>query len=127
MPNNVVYFSIHADDVARARRFYQDVFDWSFSAWGPPNFYLIQTGTEEEPGIRGAVQERREPVEGRGMTGYECTISVEDVDAIARSIENHGGKVVVPKTVIASVGRVIVFRDTEGNKASAMHYDAAAE
>lgn len=42
MPTNVVYFAIHADDVARARRFYQNVFGWRFEAWGPPGFFLIR-------------------------------------------------------------------------------------
>lgn len=37
----ISWFAINADDVPRARDFYQKVFDWTFEPWGPPNFYRI--------------------------------------------------------------------------------------
>ena len=46
MPNNSRFFAINADDVPRARKFYETVFGWSFEPWGPPGFYLIETGKE---------------------------------------------------------------------------------
>ena len=123
MPHNVVHFAIHADDLARARRFYEEAFGWRFEPWGPPDFYLVATGTDEEPGIHGSLQRRRSPVEGQGLIGYECTISVDDVDATAKRVETHGGKVLMPKAEIPGVGRLIQFEDTEGNVVCAMHYD----
>lgn len=39
MPNNVKHFAVHADDVDRARKFYESVLGWQFTPWGPPNFY----------------------------------------------------------------------------------------
>jgi hypothetical protein len=33
------HVAINADDVQRARRFYEAVFGWRFEPWGPPNFY----------------------------------------------------------------------------------------
>ena len=122
MPNNVAHFAIHADDLPRARAFYEEVFGWTFEAWGPPDFFLIATGDGTSPGIHGALQKRREPVQGKGMIGYECTISVEDVDAIAAAVEEHGGKVTFPKTEIPTVGHLIQFEDTEGNVVGAMRY-----
>ena len=56
MPNNLKHFAIHADDVPRARAFYEKVFGWQFRPWGPPGFYLIQTGTDEDPGVQGALK-----------------------------------------------------------------------
>ena len=61
MPNNVKHFAIHADDVDRARKFYESVMGWQFTPWGPPNFYLIRTGTDADPGVQGALQGRRDP------------------------------------------------------------------
>ena len=40
--NTLAHFSINADNVDRARAFYEKVFGWKFSAWGPPNFYQIE-------------------------------------------------------------------------------------
>ena len=77
MSNNVAFFAINADDVPRARNFYETVFGWGFEPWGPPGFYLIATGTECGSGHSGALQERRELVPGQKMTGFECTIAVE--------------------------------------------------
>jgi len=110
MANNVVHFDIHADDLSRARRFYERVFGWRFRAWGPPDFLLIQTGPDSEPGIHGALTRRHDPVTGRGMIGFECTISVDAIDATAAAIEANGGKISLPKTVIATVGTLIQFR-----------------
>lgn len=119
MPNHVVHFAIHADDCDRARAFYANVFSWEFEAWGPPGFWRIHTGSG---GIFGALQKRQQPIEGTGMTGYECTIGVEDVNAIANMIESHGGHVTSPPFEIEGVGTLIMFEDTEGNTVGAMQY-----
>ncbi len=126
MPHHIAHFAVHADDVPRARRFYQNVFGWRFEPWGPPDFYLIHTGASEDAGIHGALQKRREPLTGTGVNGYECTVAVDDLATIAGLIEANGGEIVTPRTVIAGVGALIQFRDTEGNLACAMHYDERA-
>lgn len=125
MPHNISHFNVEADDLARARRFYERVFGWQFRAWGPPDFFMIQTGTDAEPGIHGSLSRRDEPVPKEGMNGFECTISVDDVDAIAAAIEKNGGVIVLPKSVIHGVGTHIRFLDTEGNVLAAMTYDPA--
>ena len=119
MPNDIAHFAIQADDCQRAKAFYEEVFGWTFELWGPPNFWRIHTS----PGaIHGALQERRHPVSGKGTTGFECTIAVEDVGAIAEAIESHGGQVMNQPYVIETVGTLIMFKDTEGNVAGAMKY-----
>src|SRR5881409_856049 len=77
---NLAHFAINADDVPRAKRFYEKVFGWTFSAWGPPDFYQIKTGTDADPGVMGALQKRRELVPGQTTVGFECTIAVESID-----------------------------------------------
>jgi len=118
MPNAVSFFAINADDVPRARDFYTSVFGWNFEPWGPPGFYLIATG-QEAPGVghSGGLQERRELVRGQKMIGWECTISVADIDETIRAIEARGGRLVTPKFHIPTVGTVAYFADTEGNVA----------
>ena len=123
MPNNVKHFSINADDVPRARRFYEKAFGWKFEPWGPPNFYLIKTGTDEEPGLEGALQGRREIVAGKPMFGFECTLGVPSIDETLAAVEANGGKIVMPKFHITTVGTLIFFEDTEGNVVGAMQYE----
>jgi uncharacterized protein len=120
--NNVAFFAIHCDDVERARQFYGAVFGWRFEAWGPPGFYLVHTGSEDDPGILGAIQERHEPLEGKGMRGFECTVSVDDVVDIRRRVVENGGTVVYEEVEIETVGTLCQFLDTEGNVCNAMKY-----
>ena len=122
MPNNIAHFDVAADDVERARRFYERVFGWRFEAWGPPDFYLVHTGAEADPGIHGSFSKRTEPVGGRGRIGYECTISVADLGASKAAIVANGGKIVLDEHEIVGVGRLIRFEDSEGNLVCAMHY-----
>jgi predicted enzyme related to lactoylglutathione lyase len=116
MSNNVQFFAINADDVSRARKFYEKVFGWSFEPWGPPNFYLIETG-KEKTAVRGGLQERRDLAPGQKMIGFECTISVANIDQAIRAIEANGGRLAAPKAHIPTVGTVAYFFDTEGNVA----------
>ena len=118
MPNDLSFFAINADDVPRARKFYEAVFGWSFEPWGPPNFYLIKTGAAPmAPIAGGALQERRELARGQKMIGFECTIDVENIDRTIRAIEANGGRIAAPKFHIPTVGTVAYFFDTEGNVA----------
>jgi predicted enzyme related to lactoylglutathione lyase len=123
MPNNLKSFGITADDVTRARRFYEHVFGWRFEPWGPPDFYLIHTGDEQDPGVQGLLHKRRDPVNGTGMTGFECTIGVESIDPIIVAIEAAGGRITMAKFHIPGVGTGVYFNDTEGNFVGAMQYD----
>jgi uncharacterized protein len=123
MPNNLSRFAINADDVPRARAFYQKVFGWTFEPWGPPNFYLIETGEEKVRVVGGLLQERREIVPGGRMIGFECTITVPDLDETMRAIDSNGGKVVTSKFQIPTVGTCAYFQDTEGNVAGVMQLE----
>jgi predicted enzyme related to lactoylglutathione lyase len=125
MPNTLSFFAINADDVPRARRFYETVFGWSFEPWGPPNFYLIETG-KEQAAVRGGLQERRELAPGQKMIGFECTISVANIDQTIRAIEANGGGIAAPKFHIPTVGTVAYFFDTEGNVAGIIQQERTA-
>jgi hypothetical protein len=115
MSNNISFFAINADDVTRARTFYQKVFGWTFEPWGPPDFYLIETGTEKTAPIRGGLQQRRELAPGQKMIGFECTISIANIDQTIRAIEANGGRLASQKFHIPTVGTVAYFFDPEGN------------
>jgi predicted enzyme related to lactoylglutathione lyase len=122
VPNNLAAFSIHVDDVDRARAFYEAVFEWIFEPWGPPGFYLIHTGDEESPGVRGLLHKRLVPRSGTGLNGIEPTFSVENVDVIAARVQANGGTVIMAKSMIPTVGELVRFLDTEGNDIGAMRY-----
>lgn len=120
MPNPLAHFAIHADDVERAKRFYAQVFQWSFQPWGPPGFWLISTG---QSGVGGSLQSRHEPLTGSGLRGFECTLGVVDLEVTRAAIAANGGRITRPPFRIEGVGTVLAFQDTEGNQACAMQYE----
>jgi predicted enzyme related to lactoylglutathione lyase len=120
--NSIGFFTVHADNVRRARRFYEKVFGWEFREFGPPDFSLISTGIKGQPGIRGALHERHELVPGIKTICFECAITVADVDATAAAVQAHGGKLIMPKCEILSLGELIKFQDPEGNVVDAMRF-----
>ena len=124
--NNVEHFTINAADVARARQFYSKVFAWKFEPWGPPDFFLITTGNKNNPGISGALHERREIVPGKAARGFECSISVANIDATVSAIETAGGKIVLPKSRVPGAGTLVMFEDTEGNIVTAIQREKSA-
>jgi predicted enzyme related to lactoylglutathione lyase len=127
MNSNLSHFAINADDVDASRRFYESVLGWAFTAWGPPGFFQIQTGSDDDPGVRGAIQQRRALIEGTKTVGLECTFAVEDVDATAQAVRDAGGTIVMDRFTISGVGHLIFFADPSGNAIGAMQYDDNAE
>lgn len=123
MTNHLASFAIHADDVQRCRRFYEAVFGWSFEPWGPPDFYLVNLGAGST--VRGLMHKRMEPRGNGGPNCFECTISVDDLDAVAAAVSAHGGKILFAKAAIPTVGLLTKFEDSEGNVLAAMKYECA--
>jgi predicted enzyme related to lactoylglutathione lyase len=120
MPAKVRHFAINADNVSRAKAFYEGVFSWSFDPWGPPDFYQVKNAGA---GILGALQGRRELAPGVRMAGYEMTAGVEDLKATIAAVEAGGGKIIMQPYRIEGVGELIYFEDTEGNLVGAMQYE----
>lgn len=127
MPAPISHFAINADDVERARTFYSRALGWTFSAWGPPGFFHIDTGSTEPGHPIGALQQRRDLAEGGPTIGYECTVAVEDVQELTKRVSELGGRVLMEPTVIAGVGELTFIEDTERNVFGAMRYDSHAE
>ena len=118
----VVHFEIQADDPERANAFYQKVFGWQAIKWsgGAEDYWLLQTGPDDQPGINGGLLRRK------GMVGYVNTVKVESVDDTLRAVQTEGGTVVVPKMAVPHVGWLAYCKDTEDNIFGIMQDDPAA-
>jgi uncharacterized protein len=106
------HFAINADNVQRAKAFYEKMFGWEFRPWGPPNFYQIWKVGE---GLVGALHERREFTPGKPVWGFEATIEVDDIRATLKAAEAAGGRVLMQPYLIEGVGEIGYFEDSEGN------------
>jgi uncharacterized protein len=116
----LIHFEIHVDDMERAKKFYGDVFGWSFQDWseyaGLPYFGAV-TGSEDELGINGALMQRQSapPETTQGLNAFVCTMGVEDYDSTETKIMKNGGKVAMPKYALPEMAWQGYYFDTEGN------------
>jgi predicted enzyme related to lactoylglutathione lyase len=106
------HIEIPADDPARARRFYAELFGWAFQ--NVPGFegYHLFTTPAGEQATGGAIGKRGESAP-ESMRTY---INVDSVDETTQRIGELGGTVVHEKQEVPGVGWYAVFRDPEGNE-----------
>ncbi len=115
--DKVVHFEIPADNVERAKKFYQETFDWKITPVPQMNYTLLGTVEIDEKNmpkeagaINGGLMER-----SFGIQGPVLTISVDNIDAAIEKIQKQGGKIVQGKMDVPTVGFIAYFVDTEGN------------
>ena len=106
------HFAINADDVDRARRFYEVVFGWTFTPWGPPGFFQTRDAGD---GVMGALQQRRDLVAYKEVHAFEPTFGVRDIRGALAAVEQNGGRIVMQPYLIDGVGEIGYFEDCEGN------------
>jgi predicted enzyme related to lactoylglutathione lyase len=117
MSGRVVHFEIPADDVSRAREFYQTAFGWDLNPIPEVDYTMVNTtptneqGMPSDPGaINGGMLKREPPV-----TSPVITIDVEDIDKALEQIGTLGGSTVQPKQSVMDMGFAAYFKDSEGN------------
>ncbi|TMG24308.1 MAG: VOC family protein [Chloroflexi bacterium] len=105
----ITHIEFPADDLDRAKRFYEAVAGWQFSEMeGFPGYWLFRTAE----GSGGGLGRRGESV-GNVIRDYITVTKLEDA---VRAAEQNGGKVVTPPSEIPGMGRWAAVLDSEGNE-----------
>jgi uncharacterized protein len=120
--DKVQHFEIPADDLARARKFYEETFGWKTSDWPMPdgsNYVGLHTGPMDEqnkmkePGfINGGMVKRGGAFP---VTVPTVAVVVQDIDEAIRKVKAAGGSVVMEKVELGGMGLYAYIKDTEGN------------
>jgi predicted enzyme related to lactoylglutathione lyase len=108
----IVHFDIASEDPTRAKKFYEELFNWKMmSPPGYEDYYLVETeDAEGKPGLGGGLGKRGDP--SQRITMY---VGVDSVDEYISKIEKLGGKTVSPKMTVPGYGYLVTCMDTEGN------------
>ena len=111
MPNSIIHFEIPADDLGRAKKFYQKALGWKITDPWKMDYLMVETKQKGEDGINGGMMPRKNP--GQPFMNY---ISVKSIEDSCEKVQKAGGVVVLPKQEIGSgMGWIAAFKDTEGN------------
>jgi predicted enzyme related to lactoylglutathione lyase len=73
--------------------------------------------------VQGLLHKREAPRGEGGPNCFECTIAVDDLDAVTKAIAAHGGRILMEKAPVPTVGLLTKFVDPEGNVLGAMAYE----
>jgi len=120
----IVHIDIAADDPARAKKFYEELFAWKIeSPPGMTDYYLFETkDLDGKAGVGGGLGKRGEP--GQRITSY---VGVNSVDEYMAKVEKLGGKVLQPKMSVPGWGYLAICLDTEDNMFGLWQEDSEAK
>src|SRR5258706_13992197 len=82
---------------------------------------MVTAGADGTPGINGGLMKNTD------VKTTTNTIGVDSVDASVEAVIKAGGKQVMPKTAIPTVGYFVYLTDTEGNLFGVMQADKNAK
>jgi hypothetical protein len=124
--STIVHFEIPANDVERAKKFYNNLFGWNIEklhgstgdsqltsvATGQPIEYwrITTTNDKENQGVGGGIMKRQMPE--HHITNY---IGVDSVDEYSSKVDKLGGRVFVAKHAVPGMGYFALCSDTENN------------
>jgi uncharacterized protein len=123
----IVHFEIPANDIGRAKKFYNDLFGWKIEKWPGTEdnssqltspvtgqsieyWMVITTDDKGNKALGGGMMKRQMPE--HQVTNY---IGVESIDEYSSKVKELGGKVVAPKHAVAGMGYFALCIDTENN------------
>lgn len=117
MSSPVIHFEIQADDLGRAKKFYEQAFGWKVEQMmkkedGGMDYWGLTTRDAGTPGINGGLYQR--PAENK-LNTFDCTIQVADIDKAIEAVKKSGGKITREKSEMTGVGFFAQGTDTEGN------------
>ena len=108
------------DDVESAIGFYKEVIGWEIEEMEMEQgkYYVLKAGGEPVGGIM------RKP-EGAEMMpdSWGSYITVNDVDATLKKVEESGGKAIYPPMDVPGVGRMCAITDRSGAMVSIITYE----
>lgn len=112
--NPVIWFEIHVQDMARARRFYEGVLGVTLERIGGPDMEMWAFGMGQGKEGAGGALVRMEGVPSGGnstLVYFAC----EDCAVEAARVTACGGQLHKPKMSIGQHGHIALALDTEGN------------
>lgn len=111
MQNPICYWELASHDAGKSAKFFKDVFDWTFEYDEKSTIHELVESDVPKAFAGGGIftlQKAKLPF----LTLY---IKVDDIDAIAKKVEEHGGFIVIPPTIPFPGGpKICLFNEPSG-------------
>ncbi|HXK38386.1 MAG TPA: VOC family protein [Candidatus Paceibacterota bacterium] len=124
--NSITYFEIQASNPPALVKFYSSIFNWHFARVDglPIEYYHISNA-----GINGGLLQRpmKVPPMEYGTNAFTNSIEVENFDATAKLILEHGGTIAMEKFAIPGKCWQGYFLDTDNNVFGLVQVDPNAK
>jgi uncharacterized protein len=110
-----IWYELMTADPAASKAFYDGILGWDIEAQpsmpGDTEYRMINA----QDGMAGGVLTlSQEMLDGGGRPGWYGYIGVDDVDATAQAVAQHGGSIHIPPSDIPGVGRFAMVADPQG-------------
>jgi predicted enzyme related to lactoylglutathione lyase len=122
--STIVHFDVPAENINRAKNFYEKLFNWKIEPVpGPMEYFNISTMDDKgNLSVGGGMGKRGQP--NQKITNY---IGVDSIEDYLKKVEDLGGKIIMPKTTIPGFGYLATFLDTENNILGLWETDESAK
>ncbi len=104
-----IWYELLTPDAAAAARFYSAVLGWSVG--DQPDYREIETPAGH---VGGMLQLSPEMIAGGAHPGWLGYVAVDDVDAMIGSVEQGGGRLLMPPRDLPEAGRFALVADRSG-------------
>ena len=111
--DSIVHFEIPAEDLNRAKTFYQTTFGWEMQNMPEMNYVIVRTVETDEkfmpktPGSINGGMLKRNPI----VTGPSFAINVKSVDETVEKIKAAGETIIQEKMPVGTMGFIAYFKD----------------
>ncbi|MCI0708116.1 MAG: VOC family protein [Ignavibacteriae bacterium] len=115
--NAVSWFEIPVKDIARAKQFYEQIFEAQLQSFYIENVLQMALFPVSDGSVGGALVENQKFYHSSHEGPLVYLNGNPDLQAVVDRIEEHGGKILIAKRQISPErGYMAVFEDSEGNR-----------
>lgn len=99
------YFDFTVKNVGTTKQFFERVFGWRFERFAMPyEYYRIQAGAPDEPGIDGGIGAVKDTAISGGKPLTQVTMPVTNLDEYLTRVSTNGGRIIEPRMPIPGIG-----------------------